>query len=102
MNNFVKNTRFPCYRDLSNPFVNVATDHESQAAATGTTDGSIHKVAQGAAELRDCIADFLSFPEDWKSRVDRGIQRARDLLESVQDMNLKPLFSREANSVNFL
>jgi len=68
-----------------------------ETAATGTTDDSIHKVAQGAAELRDCIADFLSFPEDWKSRVDSEIQRARDLLDSVKDINLKPLFSREAN-----
>jgi hypothetical protein len=35
MNNFVKNTRFPCYRDLSNPFVKMGTDNETPA--TGTT-----------------------------------------------------------------
>lgn len=37
MNNFVKNTRFPCQRDLSNPFVKMGTDHETPAAATGAT-----------------------------------------------------------------
>ena len=36
MNNFVKNTRFPCQRDLSNPFVKVGTDQETPAAAGAT------------------------------------------------------------------
>jgi hypothetical protein len=65
-----------------------------EAAATGTTDSSIHIVAKGASTLRDRIAEFLSCPEEWTLRTERGIQRARDLFELVADRNLKPLFLR--------
>ncbi len=66
-----------------------------ETAATGTSDSTIHLVADGPDEICEKIMDWSQYPESSLARVSSGIKKARQLFDAISDKHLQSaLFSK--------